>query len=339
MSELRASFVIPILNEERHVSEAVLSVLAQEGLDSKEILLVLGNSTDRTDEIVAGLAAQHPEIQVLRNPLNTTPRSMNIGIEHAQYPFIVRVDAHSVLSPRYTVTAIQALLDSGAVNVGGHMRAQGDTPFEEAVAWGYNSPEGLGGAIYHTSGEAGPAESAYLGVFDRAAVREVGGFDETLPRGQDWDLNRRLRDQGGTVWFDPALEVVYRPRSTWRALARQFHATGRWRGDMIRRQRGKMPLRYFVPGALVLALAGGAGLIVCGALTRGSARKAALVVGVAPLIIYGGWVIITAARASVSSAARARLLGVLPTMHLAWGSGALMGIVWPNRGHDALNGR
>ncbi|SEJ59194.1 glycosyltransferase family 2 protein [Demequina mangrovi] len=336
---LRASFVMPVLNEEDYVATAVASVLAQDGLDERELLLVLGASTDRTDQVVAGLAAAHPEIRVLHNPRNAISMSMNIGITEARFPVVIRVDAHSVLPEGYAVTALRSLRAAGAVNLGGRMHAEGVTPYEQAVAWGYNSPGGLGGAVYHTGGEAGPAESAYLGVFDRAAVLGIGGFDETLSRGEDWDLNRRLIARGGLVWFEPALDVVYRPRSSVQALAKQFHASGRWRGEIIRRLKGRVPLRYFVPPVLVAALAFGLLALLVGGLVPGAVGVALRVLGALPYLVYGAWVLLTALRASVPGGVRWRLLGVLPTMHLSWGVGCVLGILMPSRGHNAFAGR
>ncbi|WP_228373032.1 glycosyltransferase family 2 protein [Demequina maris] len=336
---IRVSFVMPVLNEENYVVAAVQSILAQDGLDEREILLVLGASTDRTDEVVAGLAEAHPEIRVLRNPRNAISQSMNIGIADARFPVVVRVDAHSVLPAGYAVTAVRSLRAAGAVNLGGRMHAEGRTPYEQAVAWGYNSPGGLGGAVYHTGGEAGPAESAYLGVFDRAAVLAIGGFDETLSRGEDWDLNRRLMARGGLVWFEPALDVVYRPRSSVRALGKQFHASGRWRGEIIRRLGGRVPLRYFVPPALLVALALGAVMVLAGAIAGGVVGNVVALAGALPFLVYPAWVLLTALRADVAPGVRLRLLGVLPTMHLSWGAGCLFGILVPSRGHNAFAGR
>ena len=336
---LRASFVMPVLNEEHYVEAAVASVLAQEGLDERELLLVLGASTDSTDEVVAALAERHGEIRVLRNPRNAIPQSMNIGIAEARFPVVVRVDAHSVLPEGYAATALRSLRAVGAVNLGGRMHAEGRTPYEQAVAWGYNSPAGLGGAVYHTGGEAGPAESAYLGVFDREAVLAIGGFDESLSRGEDWDLNRRLMARGGLVWFEPALDVVYRPRSSVRALAKQFHASGRWRGEIIRRLGGRVPVRYFVPPTLLVALAGGALMVIAGAIGGGVVGSLFAAIGLAPAAVYGLWVLATAARARVAGPVKLRLLGVLPTMHMSWGAGCLLGILVPSRGHNAFAGR
>ena len=76
------------------------------------------------------------------------------------------------------------------------MRAEGRTPFEKAVALAYGSRVGLGGTPHHVGGQEGPAETAYLGVFRRDRLFAVGLFDEGIKRGQDWELNRRLRDHG-----------------------------------------------------------------------------------------------------------------------------------------------
>ena len=135
------------------------------------------------------------------------------------------------------------------------MRADGRTPFQRAVARAYNSPVGLGGGAYHGGTNEGEAESAYLGVMRRAVLDEVGLFDESIRRGEDWELNLRIRRAGYRVWFDPALSVTYWPRESWTRLARQFHATGRWRGELVRRFGRGNSLRFFAPPALVIAIA------------------------------------------------------------------------------------
>ncbi|WP_082104597.1 glycosyltransferase family 2 protein [Demequina soli] len=338
-ARLVASFVIPVLNEERHIEAAIRSVLAQEELDDFEVLVLLGRSRDRSAEIVAALADEDPRVRPIANPRNAISVAMNLGIAEARHPVVVRVDAHSVLPPLYAATALRTLSRTGAVNVGGRMRAEGISRFEQAVAWGYNSPAGLGGAIYHTGGEEGPAESAYLGVFRREPVLAIGGFDEGLSRGEDWEFNRRLAEAGGIVWFDPELEVVYRPRPNMPALTRQFHASGRWRGELIRRLGTRQPMRYFVPPALLVALVVGFGLLVSAPFVGGSAAAVMLALGASPFVVYGAWIAGTAARADVPGAVRRRLAVILPTMHLAWGAGCIAGIVKAPRGHNSFSGR
>src|SRR5690606_29298596 len=141
------------------------------------------------------------------------------------------------------------LLDrTGAVNVGGVMDARGRTPFQQAVAAAYTSRLGLGGAAFHhADSPEGEADTVFLGVFRAAALREVGGFDEGLHRAQDWELNHRLRKAGGLIWFSPRLRVTYYPRSSVRALWRQFHLTGKWRQEVVRRNPETASPRYLAP--------------------------------------------------------------------------------------------
>lgn len=316
---------MPVLNEESYVERAIASIQMQDYAGSAEIIVVLGTSTDHTDEIVARLAKQDPRIRRIRNPLNDVPSGLNRAIRAATQPVIVRVDAHAELPRGYTRRAVRSLLETGAANVGGVMVARGNPGLQEAVARAYNSRWGLGGAAYHRAGASpGPAESAFLGVMRTDALRAVGYFDPTLRRGQDWELNQRLRGAGHLVWLEPALRVTYWPRSSLRALWRQMHATGIWRAEIVRRLRWQNSARYFAPPVLVvatlltalLALAGGPPIL--GWLGRLAALGPTAYVTMLALV---------AARSEGSLGDRARLAAVLATIHYAWGSGFLLGAV------------
>lgn len=334
------TFVVPVLNEEHYIGSAVESILAQDGCTGSPILLVRGRSTDGTNAIIDGLCARHPEVSVIENPDNGISIALNKGFAAATTDVVVRVDAHSVLPADYTRRMLAAITRADAVNVGGRMLAEGLSPFQRAVAWAYNSPAGLGGGVYHVGGDAGPAESAYLGVFRRDAVLAVGGFDEHLSRGEDWELNFRLRRAGGTVWFEPRVEVIYRPRSTVRALAKQFFASGRWRGELIRRFPGHNGLRFYLPPLLVVSLAVAIGAGIAAFFTHGNAAVAWTAAGALPGIAYAGWLILAVVGArGLPWPSRALLPVVLPVMHLSWGGGCLLGLVRPTRGLNAFSGR
>ena len=202
------SYVMPVLNEFDYVENAIRTVLGQDYRGEKELVIALGPSTDGTTELVRKLADGDPRIRTVANPDADIPVGLNLAIRASSNPIVVRVDAHSQLEPGYTTAAIATLERTGAANVGGVMFAKGTTPFQSSVARAYNSPFGLGGARYHGGAKEGPAESAYLGVFRRDALEAAGLFDETIRRGEDWELNLRIRWGGGTVWFDPDLKVT-----------------------------------------------------------------------------------------------------------------------------------
>lgn len=317
---------MPVLNEERYLRRAVASTLAQDVPGPVELILALGPSTDATDAIARELAAADPRVVLLANPAADIPVGLNLAIRASRHPTIVRVDAHSELAPGYTRRALATLARTRAANVGGVMRADGRSPFQRAVARAYNSRAGLGGGAYHGGTEEGPAESAYLGVFRRSVIAEVGYFDESIRRGEDWELNLRIRRAGYRVWFDPALSVVYWPRESWTRLVRQFRATGAWRGELVRRYGRRNSLRFFAPPLLVVSVAVSAvvGLLQATGVVRG---RAASVVHV-PVAAYAALV----ATVSLGRGGgrgwrdRAWTAGVLPSMHLPWGVGFLWAI-------------
>ncbi|WP_282854900.1 glycosyltransferase, partial [Microbacterium oxydans] len=247
-----------------------------------------------------------------------------------RYPPRGRGPAHSELSPGYAARAMQTLERTGSANVGGVMHAEGRTPFQKAVARLYNSPVGLGGGAYHGSAHEGEAQSAYLGVMRREVLDEVGLFDESIRRGEDWELNLRIRQAGHRVWFDPALSVTYWPRESWLRLARQFRATGAWRGELVRRFGRSNGIRYFAPPALVVVIALAvvlAVLQVTGVLAGASSLVASILL-YGPLALYL-LLVLGVALAPGGGGVRQRLwtILVLPTMHVSWGLGFLGGVL------------
>ncbi|MEQ7010932.1 glycosyltransferase family 2 protein [Actinopolymorpha sp. B17G11] len=330
------SYVMPVLNEVEHIEAAVESLIGQDYDGPCEVVLALGPSVDGTNEVISQMARDDPRIRSIPNELGSTPGGLNAAIRASTYPIVVRVDAHSVLPPDYTRIAVETLLRTGADNVGGIMKAEGTTPFEKAVAHAYGAREGLGGTPHHVGGEEGPAETAYLGVFQRHRLVEVGLFDEGIRRGQDWELNRRMRANGGTVWFTPELQVVYRPRSSLRRLVRQFVSTGIWRGELARRFGAENSLRYFVPPVAVLGVLGGAILGIIGL----GAGLGWLWIGFAVPALYVLFVVV-ASTIATREGIRTGLwyLAVLPCIHVGWGLGFILGFLKLTRNITVHTGR
>jgi glycosyltransferase involved in cell wall biosynthesis len=319
------SVIMPVLNEERHLSEAVTGILAQDWTGPLEIVLALGPSTDRTDEVARRLQAVDERIVLVPNPSGRTPSALNAAIGASRYEVVVRVDGHALLPTDYVSTAVEALARTGADNVGGIMLAEGQTDFEQAVARAMTTTLGVGAASFHVGGDEGPAETVYLGCFRATALARVGGYDETFLRAQDWEMNHRLRETGGTVWFTPKLRVTYRPRPSTAALARQYFHYGRWRREVMRRHPETVSrssaLRYFAPPAAVVGVA------------VGTAAGVAWAVG-GPRALRWGWLapacylgLVTIGGAVLGQGlpplAHAQLPLVYSTMHGAWGCGFL----------------
>lgn len=319
------SVVMPVRNEQRHLRAAVERVLGQGYPGELEIIMAVGPSGDDTDRVAADLVAEHPGVvRVVPNPAGRTPHGLNLAIAAARHDIIVRVDGHGELGPDYISTAVRLLQRTGAANVGGVMDAQGVGTFQRAVAVGYTTRLGIGSASFHHADSAeGPADTVFLGVFRKQPLVDVGGFDESLYRAQDWELNYRLRRSGELVWFSPALRVTYRPRSSLTELAQQFFETGRWRREVIRRHTDTVGLRYLAPPAAVTGIGVGTLAGLLGVLTRSRLLTAGWLApaGYAVLVIVGALTV-----PKIDLPVRARLPLVYATMHLAWGLGFLIGL-------------
>lgn len=305
------SVIMPILDEQRHLREAVTAILEQDYDGPIEVVLALGPSSDSTDRIAAELA-QDPRVRTVPNPSGRTPEALNAALRVSDCPVVVRVDGHGVLDRGYVRTAVDLLRVTGAANVGGIMHAEGRTHVERAVAAAMSSKLGVGSAAFHTGGAAGPSDTVYLGVFRREWLDRLGGYDPRFVRAQDWELNHRIRAAGGLVYFSPELRVAYRPRATFGALARQYRDYGRWR-RVVARTHGTINARYLAAPAALVGVVGGS---LLGVVWRPAWLAPA---GYAALVLVGG----LGMPADVTAGERALLPLVLPTMHLCWGWGFL----------------
>jgi len=304
------SVILPVLNEAPHLEESVSAILSQDYQGIFDVILSLGPSQDRTNEIANALVLRDNRVKLVANPTGKTASGLNLAIAASQSSVIVRVDGHAKIPNNYLSLAIEILRETGAVNVGGVMAAEGISKFEKAVARAMRSPLGVGASRFHTGGESGEVDTVYLGAFRREAIVTAGGFDERYTRAQDWELNHRLRKNGGKIYFDPRLHVTYRPRPNLIKLAKQYFQYGTWRRVVSRSHSGTINLRYLAPP---FALVGTLISLISGLLIHPILYL--------PAVVYGGFVLLSSLLIAKSVSEYFSLLAIIPTMHFAWGAG------------------
>jgi hypothetical protein len=94
------------------------------------------------------------------------------------------------------------------------------------------------------------------GCYRREVFTRIGLYDERLVRNQDYELNARLRQAGGTIWYDPAICILYYNQSTLKGLLRQALVTGQWNPWMWYLAPYSFTWRHAAPGAFVGTLLG-----------------------------------------------------------------------------------
>ena len=310
LSSPAVTVILPILNEEADLPNCISAILKQDYPGEIEIILALGPSKDNTNQIAHDLAAADKRIKLVDNPTGQTAKGLNLAIAQSSFEIICRIDGHSEISNTYLKTAISIMQEKGAVNVGGLMHADSQSGLQRTIAQAMRSKLGVGASKFHTGGTAGPSDTVYLGTFKKSAILAAGGFDERYIRAQDWELNHRMRAQGGLIWFDPRLVVTYRPRKSLIKLAKQYFQYGRWRRVISRQHPKTTNFRYLAPPvALVINLLS----VLFGALVAE--------VFFLPVMIYLTSIIIGGAIIGEKFADKLLMPIVFATMHLSWGAG------------------
>ena len=306
------SVLIPARDAEATILEAIDSVLAQQYDGRLELIVADGSEGLAT----AAAVRRRPGVRLVANPGRTASAGLAAGLRAARGAVVARCDAHAALPPGYLRRAVATLRRTGAANVGGRLRPVGRTFFERAVGLAMTTRLAAGGARYRLGGPEGPVDTVPFGVFRRAALDAAGGFDAGLARNEDYELNWRLRARGGTVWFDPALYVAYRPRGGVPALAAQYYQWGWWKLLMLRRHPGSLRVRQLAAPLLVLGLAASPLAALAGATGIGAALPSLWLAALAAGSAAAG------VRRREPAAVLAPL--VLMTMHLSWGAGFLV---------------
>jgi glycosyltransferase involved in cell wall biosynthesis len=316
------TLLVAMRNEERFIEGCLRSILAQDyDPELLEVLVLDGLSSDRSVPIAQGLVGTRGGWRVLENRGVTQSSGWNLGIAEASGEVVGIVSAHAELAPDYVSRAVETLLRTGADLVGGPVRAHGLTYVGRAIAIGTGSPFGVGHTRGQEAVEGGEVDTVFQGVCRRALYDRIGGFDEEMVRNQDDELSYRLRRHGGRIVSNPAIRSVYYNRGTVPSLARQYFHYGFWKVRVMQLLARQMRPRQFAPAVLVVVLlATGVWAVVAD-----EGRLALAVVAGSYLIAN---LVATAVTAYRHGLRYAPLLPVVfATLHLAYGSGFLVGLV------------
>jgi len=246
------TIAMPCLDEANYIEACLRGVSQQDyPADRLEILVADGGSRDGTREIVARVASQDPRVVLIDNPARLQAPGLNAAIRRARGDVIVRMDVHCEYAPDYVRKCVEVLERTGADNVGGAQRARAQVAFQRALCAVLESPLGVGGARYRSADNEGPVDTVFLGAFRRAVFERVGLYDPGAITNEDAELNQRIHSAGGKVYLSREIVVHYFPRSSFRALARQYFRYGRGRARTLLKHGALLSLRPALPAALV----------------------------------------------------------------------------------------
>lgn len=238
--------VIPTLNEESHLAGVVESIGADWSAASRVTLVVAdGGSTDATRAVFDRLAVSRPWMHWLDNPKRIQSAAVNLAVKvyGDDADILVRCDAHAVYPAAFVRRLVDALVCNSADAVVVPMDSAGETCLQRAVAWVSDSPAGSGGSAHRGGRRSGFVDHGHHAAFKLASFRAAGGYDESFTHNEDAELDCRQRSYGSRIYLDADIRLTYRPRSTLRALWRQYFSYGRGRSRTVRKHPGSLRAR------------------------------------------------------------------------------------------------
>ena len=317
------SVILPVRNEERYIDACVASIFAQDyPADRMEVIFVDGCSEDRTVALLEKQREAHPQIVVLHNPNRTVPYAMNIGIAHCRGEVIVRLDAHAEYPPDYVRLSVETLLTRDCDNAGGVFETRGRGFMGEAIAEMLKTPLGVGNATYRLTSQDGYVDTVPFGCWKRELFDRIGGFDERMTRNQDNELNFRIRKNGGKIYLNHNIRVLYYCRDTLRGIMKMGYMNGKWGVITMTLVPGSMGVRHFVPLAFVASTIG---LVLLTLLTRSGLFGGLLALEWGAYLLLDFFYAYTIAKEKGAKFFPVEVI-LYPAFHFAYGFGSLAGI-------------
>ncbi len=225
------SIVIPTRDEVDYIGACLGSITDTDYPPQLfEVLVVDGQSSDGTREVVRELSGRDPRVRLLENPSRTVPHAMNIGIRAARGDLIVRMDAHAKYRRDYLTSLVTWMERLGADNVGGVVITgpAAETPQAKAVALVLSHPFGIGNSSFRVVQSGAPLEvdTVPFGCYRRELFARIGLYDELFIRNQDDELNARLKKAGGRIFLVPEIQIDYVARESVSKLACMMYQYG-----------------------------------------------------------------------------------------------------------------
>jgi succinoglycan biosynthesis protein ExoA len=250
------SVIVPVRNEESSIATCLDAIESQTFRDM-EILVIDGMSTDSTISIVQEHMLRDPRIRLIPNEQRVTPVALNLGLADARGTFLVRIDAHSVVSVDYVERIVQYLETGQYAGVGGTKIAIGGASvISQVIAQALSSRFGVGGSSYHYANESACVDHIPFGAYRVDLLRELGGWNPSLLANEDFELDYRVGQAGGRLLLDPSIRINWKSSQTLRDLSRQYQRYGRGKAAVARLHPHSLKLRHLFPVAALLTVSG-----------------------------------------------------------------------------------
>lgn len=224
------SVIVPTYNEEQTIDDCLRSLVRADFPNGLvEIIVVDGESTDRTRDIVTDFSRDHEFVSLHTEYEGSTAAALNVGIEQSTNEVVVFVGGHSTVASDFFVELDRTFSEVApdADVVGGVMVTEPRSDFERYVSTALRTP--LGSSSSRFRPVEGYVDTVNFGAYRRYVIDDIGLVDTDLVRAEDYEFNVRVRKNEYKIYQNPDIRTYYRPRATLEGLVRQYFGNGFWK--------------------------------------------------------------------------------------------------------------
>jgi len=214
------SVVVPTFNSERFLERCLRSVREQT-YPNVEVIVVDNYSRDKTREI----AKKYADLVLLKGGERSA--QVNFGVRHARGKYVYRVDSDFVLEPTVVEEAVRKCDIEGVDAVCVHNTSDPTVSFWAKV-------RKLERDCY-----ADDELNVAARFFRKDVFEVVGGFDENLVAGEDYDFHNRLLESEFRIGRIKAREVHIGEPKTLLEIAKKHYYYGKTLRNFLKKNKGR----------------------------------------------------------------------------------------------------
>ena len=185
------SIIIPAHNEELNIGRLLKSITLQSYRDF-EVIISDSDSQDKTCEVIKGYEKNLPSLLLLEEKTPNVGTARNNGAKHAQGEYLIFFDADVFIEEHFLKSVKRHI----QVDHPG-MMAMWNRP--SPASWRGRFIFGVMNRVVQLVARVHPAANGPGIIMKKELFERIGGFDQTIFFGEDYDIVKRAHEKGGVM--------------------------------------------------------------------------------------------------------------------------------------------